>query len=196
MDSPWDEEAGPDALRDTEWSKISSEFTTTGYREGITAGKESALQEGFDTGFATIGTPIGREVGMLRGMVSALLASINGSENLPEGESMLTEAQSIASQLSKIRFSEIAPRDLEAEAHAREHFEMDEEDAGMEESEELAEKRQMEGLEDMLKRLNSGGVDTDPADQYKKFTLEDVQALRQRIISLCTMIGIRLVDQN
>ncbi|KAJ3879258.1 hypothetical protein F5051DRAFT_460046 [Lentinula edodes] len=146
MDSPWDEEAGPDALRDTEWSKMSSEFTTTGYREGITAGKESALQEGFDTGFATIGTPIGREVGMLRGMVSALLASLNGSENLPEGESMLTEAQSIASQLSKIRFSEIAPRDLEAEAHAREHFEMDEEDAGMEESEELAEKRQMEEL--------------------------------------------------
>ncbi|GAW04126.1 protein [Lentinula edodes] len=140
---------------------MSSEFTTTGYREGITAGKESALQEGFDTGFATIGTPIGREVGMLRGMVSALLASINGSEKLPR-----------------------APRDLEAEAHAREHFEMNEEDAGMEESKELAEKRQMEGLEDMLKRLNSGGVDTDPADQYKKSTLEDVQALRQRIISL------------
>ncbi|KAJ3869360.1 hypothetical protein EV359DRAFT_76770 [Lentinula novae-zelandiae] len=196
MDSPWDEEAGPDTLRDTEWSKMSSVFTTTGYREGITAGKESALQEGFDTGFATIGTPIGREVGMLRGMVSALLASINSSENLPGGESTLTEARSIAFQLSKIHFSEIAPRDLEAEAHAREHSEMDEEDAGMEESEELAEKRQMEGLEDMLKRLNSGGVDTHPADQYQKFTLEDVQVLRQRIISLCTMIGIRLVDQN
>ncbi|KAJ3805425.1 hypothetical protein EV368DRAFT_69488 [Lentinula lateritia] len=195
MDSPWDEEAGPDTLRDTEWSKMSSEFTTTGYREGITAGKEAAVQEGFDTGFATIGTPIGREIGMLRGMVSALLASINGNENSLGGEFMLTEARSISSQLSKIRFSEVAPRDLEAEAHAREHFEMDEEDAWMEESGELVEKRQMESLEDMLTRLNSG-VDTNPTDQYKKFTLEDVLVLRQRILSLCTMIGIRLVDQN
>jgi hypothetical protein len=39
-----------------------------GYREGITAGKESALQEGFDTGFASVGAPLGRDIGFIRVM--------------------------------------------------------------------------------------------------------------------------------
>ncbi|KAJ3711844.1 hypothetical protein DFJ43DRAFT_86769 [Lentinula guzmanii] len=185
MDSPWDEEAGPDVLRESEWTKLSTEFTTTGYREGITAGKESALQQGFDVGFATVGAPIGREVGILRGMISALLASISlNGENIPGGEFTLIEARSIASQLSNIRFSEIAPRDLEAEAHTREHLEMDEDDTGIQENDEFLHKRRMEGLEDMLAELSSG-VSSHSSEQHKP-TLEDVHMLKQRTLSLCT----------
>ncbi|KAJ4481116.1 hypothetical protein J3R30DRAFT_2402234 [Lentinula aciculospora] len=189
MDSPWDEEAGPNTIRDSEWTKISSEFTTTGYREGITAGKESALQEGFDAGFATIGAPIGREVGILRGTIFALLdsLSLNGGDS-PGPKSVLIEARSIAYQLSRIRFSEIAPRDVEAEAHALEHLKMDEEDAEIEENDEIAQKRQMEGLEDMLARLTPGDH-SDPSEQYK-LTLEDVQNLKRQTLSLCTTMGL------
>ncbi|KIK64915.1 hypothetical protein GYMLUDRAFT_160114 [Collybiopsis luxurians FD-317 M1] len=189
MDSPWDEDAAPDAHRDAEWSRISEEFTTarqTGYREGITAGKESALQEGFDSGFANVGAPIGREIGILRGMISALLASLNGGMRVQD-EALLAEAQSISSQLSKIRFSEVAPRDLEAEAHAREHLGEDDE---MEENEELAEKRKMEGLEDMLNRM-SAGVDPAPTEE-PKLTMEDVQKLKTRILSVCATIGVNI----
>ena len=49
----------------------------TGYREGITAGKLSTLQSGFDQGFNEVGAPIGRIVGQLRGQVSALVTIIN-----------------------------------------------------------------------------------------------------------------------
>jgi hypothetical protein len=44
-----------------------------GYRDGISAGKEAALQEGFDVGFADAGAPCGRELGVLRGLAAALL---------------------------------------------------------------------------------------------------------------------------
>ena len=45
----------------------------TGYREGITAGKLSTLQNGFDHGFNEVGAFLGREVGHLRGQIAALL---------------------------------------------------------------------------------------------------------------------------
>ena len=47
--------------------------TQTGYREGITAGKLSTLQTGFDTGFNEVGALLGRHVGLLRGQIAALL---------------------------------------------------------------------------------------------------------------------------
>ncbi|KAG7085740.1 hypothetical protein E1B28_003283 [Marasmius oreades] len=40
----WDENASPHIVSDSEWAKMSNEFANAGYREGITAGKESALQ--------------------------------------------------------------------------------------------------------------------------------------------------------
>ncbi|KAF5391968.1 hypothetical protein D9757_003283 [Collybiopsis confluens] len=192
MDSPWDEDAAPDGHRNAEWSRISEEFTTSGYREGITAGKESALQEGFDSGFANVGVPIGREIGILRGMISALLAALSGG-NLDQGDgSVLAEARSISSQLSNIRFSDIAPRDFEAEAHALEHL-GEEDDDEMEENEELGEKRKMEKLEDMLGRMSAGASAAAPA---KQLTMEDVQKLKTRILSLCTAIGFNSISLN
>ncbi|KAF5343212.1 hypothetical protein D9758_013420 [Tetrapyrgos nigripes] len=197
IDSPWDEDATPEATREAEWSKMSNEFTTAGYREGITAGKESALQEGFDSGFALVGSPIGREIGILCGISSALLSFLTAQQLLEEDPN-LTEARDISSQLARVRFSDIAPPDREAEAHAREHLEMeradgnDDRDNTMDENEELADKRKMEGLEDMLANLTAGTSLGNEAQNEKRPTAEDVRALKDRLGALCTEQGLSI----
>ncbi|ESK93919.1 hypothetical protein Moror_12967 [Moniliophthora roreri MCA 2997] len=185
MDSPWDEDAGPEANRDAEWTKLSIEFTNAGYREGITAGKESALQEGFDSGFASVGAPLGREMGLLRGMSSAFVSYLTIAKHLPDDNPTVLEARTIASQLSNVRFSDIAPPDLEAEAHAREHLETDGED--MDENEEVADKRKMEGLEDMLARLTPG---TNAMPSQARPTMDDVHRLKYRLRVLSKAAGL------
>ncbi|KDN52144.1 hypothetical protein K437DRAFT_293223 [Tilletiaria anomala UBC 951] len=52
--------------------KLMATFEDTGYREGITAGKLSTLQEGFDEAFADIGVPLGRRLGSLKGRLDVL----------------------------------------------------------------------------------------------------------------------------
>lgn len=81
------------------------------------------------------------------------------------------EARGILNQLNEVRFSDIAPRDLQAEEHAREHLE-----DGMDVNEELVEKRDVEQLEDMLSGLGSG--------QRARPTLDSVRALAQRLEKL------------
>ncbi|KAJ7079574.1 hypothetical protein B0H15DRAFT_858268 [Mycena belliarum] len=187
MDSPWDENATQETSRDMEWSKISSEFTNVGYREGITAGKESALQEGFDTGFASVGAPFGRDLGFLRGMSSALVAFlISGVCHHAEKEPMLAEAREISAGLAVVRFTDIVPRDLEAEEHARQHIA--DEDTGMDENEELNDKRKMEGLEDMLSRLSAGAL-ISGTDQTRP-TIDDVRILERRLHALSAQLGL------
>ena len=159
----------------------------TGYREGITAGKEAALQEGFDEGFAHVGTPIGHELGVLRGIISALLSFFSSSSShTPEHESMVVEARDVASLLANIRFPDIAPRDLEAEEHARQHLEAD--DSELEVNEQVAEKRQMEGLKNMLAQLTAG-TNTGRSGSGRP-TLEDVQLLRRRLETLIQRLGL------
>lgn len=70
---------------------------------------------------------MGRELGTIRGMASALLVFVTSrSPETTEERSLAIEARDIVSQLSSIRFTDIAPRDLEAEEHARQHLEDDE----------------------------------------------------------------------
>ncbi|KAK5998832.1 Protein yae1 [Cladobotryum mycophilum] len=55
--------------------RLQTEHTTAGYREGITAAKESTVQAGFDEGFslgATIGLAAGQLLGTLQGIEEAL----------------------------------------------------------------------------------------------------------------------------
>ncbi|KAI0766395.1 hypothetical protein BD413DRAFT_605884 [Trametes elegans] len=156
----------PKVLEDSEWTKISSEFTNAGYREGITAGKESALQQGFDEGFA---------------------------------QATLVEVRGIATQLAGVRFSDIAPPDLEALAHAREHLEsaMDEdEDAGdladpAKLNEEIKEKRDMEGLEDLMAQMNAGSADSGGAVPTRP-KAEDVARLKGRLLAVAQGLALDL----
>ncbi|KAF9028049.1 hypothetical protein BDZ89DRAFT_951722 [Hymenopellis radicata] len=186
MDSIWDETSSIDVHSETQWTKMSSDFTNTGYREGITAGKESALQEGFDAAFAEIGVPLGRELGRLRG-TAAVVVSVLSKQQLEGPSALLDEARSISSALANVRFSDIAPRDLEAEEHARQHLEMEaEEDV----PEEVDQKRRMEGLEDMLNRLSAGAI-TSTAETSRP-TMDDVHALKDRLDKLIQQMGLNI----
>ncbi|KAF8889022.1 hypothetical protein BD779DRAFT_1439678 [Infundibulicybe gibba] len=192
MDSPWDENPNQGVSSEIEWSKMSSDFTNVGYREGITSGKEAFLQDGFDAGFADVGAPLGRELGMLRGVASATLAYLtfpaSGVGNEMERQSMAVEARDIVSKLSDIRFSDIAPRDLEAEEHARQHLGL--EDSEMELNEELMDKRKMENLEDMLSTLTAGAGGGQP---QARPNYKNVCELRDRLGALNERIGVQLV---
>ncbi|KAF8574327.1 hypothetical protein K439DRAFT_1416020, partial [Ramaria rubella] len=110
-----------------EWSKMDNDFTNAGYREGITAGKEAALQEGFDEGFAQIGAPLGRRLGGLRGAANAALSfmSLLSGEHADAElvERRKNELRDIIGNLERIHLADLAPRDLQAEEHAREHIE-------------------------------------------------------------------------
>ncbi|EGN98029.1 hypothetical protein SERLA73DRAFT_26694, partial [Serpula lacrymans var. lacrymans S7.3] len=147
IDTPWDDNANANIVRETEWSNISNEFTNAGYREGIVAGKESTLQEGFDAGFASVGVPLGRKLGNLRGVISAVLSVLGSQPDSQPSADLLIEAREIAAALANIRFSDIAPPDLEAEQHAREH--LDKDDLPLGAGEESEQKRKLESLEDM-----------------------------------------------
>lgn len=86
---------------------------------------------------------MGRELGAIRGMASALLVFVTSrSPETSEERSLAIEARDIVSQLSSIRFTDIAPRDLEAEEHARQHLEDDE--SGLDVKGELVENTKMD----------------------------------------------------
>ena len=105
-------------------------FSQVGYREGITAGKEQALQGGFDDGFATIGAPLGREVGILRGIVHVLLArwETQANDDTPSTQSVpYSELRALSRRLDAIRFKDLAPKDVQAELHALEHMDVEKE---------------------------------------------------------------------
>jgi len=184
-DSPWDDNAK--SLQDSEWSKLSSDFVNAGYREGITAGKEGALQEGFDEGFAQTGAPLGRNLGMLRGFSSAIVSLLSSSstQELPERDQLLSEVRAIALALSNVRFSDIVPPDMQAIEHAKEHME-DAEDVVT--SEELQEKRDMESLEDLMDRMGAAPS----AKKAERPAPKDVAQLDQRLHTLAQALGLTL----
>lgn len=151
------------------------------------------MQEGFNSGFADVGAPLGRELGILRGRSSAILAFLISQTDAPvpvstsvdQGlDGMLRDARGVAAQLGNIRFSDIEPRDLEAEQHAREHLEMEPEEML---GEEIGEKRRMEGVEDMLARLSAGeGI----GQVQGRPSREDVQRLKMRLEALAARLGL------
>lgn len=177
-----------------------------GYREGITAGKESALQEGFDDGFASTGAPLGRELGILRGLCSALLAFLSRSSPStpplsplsPDIPALIDDVRAIAAQLAEVRLSDIAPPDAQAVAHAREHLadaamavdsaDDDEADPAAL-NEDIRDKRDMEGLEDLMARMGAG---TTAAAAPARPTPQDVTRLRERLLGIARGLGLEL----
>ncbi|KAH9942909.1 hypothetical protein B0H21DRAFT_793094 [Amylocystis lapponica] len=180
----------PRSLQDSEWAKLSSDFSNAGYREGITAGKESALQQGFDEGFAEVGAPLGRELGILRGISAALLSFLTLPGTSASKQEILDEARDIASQLGRVRFSDIAPPDLEAERHAHEHLDVDDDGVDPEPSEDMRERRQMEKLEDMITQMNAGTSMI--GDARTRPSASDVRHLKGRLMALCNGLGMTL----
>ena len=92
-----------------------------GYRDGISAGKEAALQEGFDAGFAHMGAPRGRELGVLRGLAAALLLHLTRPSLGSAAELAQTQAparvREIVNKLAAVRFADLVPPDEATALH-------------------------------------------------------------------------------
>lgn len=102
----------------------------------------------------------------------------------------MQEARTLATELGDIRLTDIAPPDLEAEQHAREHLESaaQDEDGDVPLPEELQDKRNMESLEDMMARITAGAV---PATvKTGRPTTEDVQKLSSRLEALAGRLSL------
>lgn len=139
-----------------------------------------------------MGAPLGRELGILRGRTSAIfshLISQTSSTVTAVDPDLLREAREISAQLGNVRFSDIQPRDLEAEQHAREHLEMEPEEML---GEEIGERRRMEGIEDMLARLSTstGGWGNGNGQTQGRPTQEVVRELRVRLEALAGRLGL------
>jgi len=105
-ESPWvDDNDAPLHHAEAEWASLSTNFTTAGYRDGIFAGKEAALQEGFDAGFARTGAPRGRELGVLRGLAAALLHLTPGLAAEPAQAQ--AQVREIVGKLAAVRFADL-----------------------------------------------------------------------------------------
>ncbi|KAI0147547.1 hypothetical protein GGR57DRAFT_505727 [Xylariaceae sp. FL1272] len=74
--------------------RLQSQHTTTGYREGITAGKATSIQAGFDQGFQ-LGANVGLRAGELLGLLEAIaaaLAETGSSPAIKHADRLLSEA--------------------------------------------------------------------------------------------------------
>lgn len=133
-----------------------------GYRDGITLGKQSRLQTGFDQGFNTT-SPLARQVGSLRGIAASLLSLLttaSGAKHVtslgalaalsPERrEEIVRELRELVSALGRLDEDKVLPVDREAEDHARSH-----EDEGL--SVGIVERRDLRRIEEALSGLGRG----------------------------------------
>ncbi|KAK8847364.1 hypothetical protein IAR55_005221 [Kwoniella newhampshirensis] len=147
-----------DPLVDQEYTRLSSRYADAGYREGITDGKLSTLQRGFDDSFAA-SVPLSRQIGQLRGKAAALLAYISVlplSSSSAQGVSVEDDLRELVRELGRLRRDQILPEDLERVAHERdEHGEEGRGEGGY--VLDGNEKRDMESLERSLELLSGSG---------------------------------------
>jgi Essential protein Yae1, N terminal len=173
-----------------------------GYREGITAGKEGALQEGFDTGFAQTGGPLGRELGLLRGVASALLLHLSRTRNRnrtqrdeeqePHSEwesgASLNDVREIVDALTAVRFADIAPPS--APLHEEVH-----EEAEGHTPHSVDDLKSKIGRDDGRREREEGEEAASPSPGSVVTTIEDVRALRVKLETLLCESGLK-IDVN
>ena len=129
-------------------------------------------------------------MGILRGIASALLSSLYNTDPNPQKAALVEQLRDIVSQLGAIRFTDIAPPDLEAERHAREHLgdrrleEADETEVPV--PEEVQDKRAIESLEDMLAQMGGGSTTA------KRPSMDDVNKLQNRLLEICGQLDLSL----
>ncbi|KAM1556122.1 hypothetical protein ACFX10_039702 [Malus domestica] len=88
-DGSWyasDDELHEQSALGLEWQRRHNQYHTTGYRDGVIAGKEASSQEGFNIGFKK-SVLVGYNWGLVRGVTSALACLPDGlKEKLIETE--------------------------------------------------------------------------------------------------------------
>lgn len=147
----------------------------------------ATLQEGFDQSFSASVRP-SRRIGKLRGRANALLShvtsskmpigSTNTSTNAPADVSAITnDLRAYIRDLSRVKRTDVLPRDLEMEAHEREaHGAMAGDEAGYELD--TTDNREMEALENALDGL--GGQGGKPDGRVREDMLLDEMEERLR----------------
>jgi hypothetical protein len=131
---------------------------------------------------------------LLRGLASTLLGFLDKTDTdsttttTTAKERVVPEARNICSKLSRIRFTDIMPPDIEAEQHARHHY------PDQDVNEEIKGKRDVEDLEDMLERMNAGTSMQDCAvtAANTRPSSEHVQALKARLKALADVTGLQI----
>ncbi|GAA5961524.1 hypothetical protein JCM21900_006313 [Sporobolomyces salmonicolor] len=201
-DSPWldDEPApqhtvpasafAPNQISQQEWDKLSQRYSDAGYRDGITAGKNSKLQAGFDEGFA-LAAPYARELGALRGIAANLLSilttaggaklssSLVGCVSDPSAKDRVVgELRELVNALGKLDAVRILPVDREADEHARSHA-----DEGI--SQELRERREMREMEALL-----GGLGGEGAAGPESGGVEECRRRLESVLEVFGMTGV------
>ncbi|KAG9120404.1 hypothetical protein FRC07_004116 [Ceratobasidium sp. 392] len=185
------EDDGPNpqtTAADREWNKLSNDFMTAGYREGITVGKELALQEGFDDGFASVGAPLGRQVGLLRGTANAAFALCVRRQG-QSGSDLEAELRDIVRCLARVTLSALAPPDMQAIEHAKTHGPDQEPDVG---DVEMSAQASMDGLQDALEALSTTNParTTDDPMARSVAAAADLARITERLEAACRALGI------
>lgn len=134
--------------------------------------------------------PIGHELGLLRGVSSVILSFLKQTAGFAGHDQLASEAEDVASQLSRIRFSDVMPRDLDAEEHARQHMEA--EGVALDVNEEIAAKRDLEGIEDMLADLTAGNGKSKKSGDRP--TIDDVRMLKERLVLLSERLDLGIIN--
>ncbi|KAI8815048.1 hypothetical protein BJ742DRAFT_765446 [Cladochytrium replicatum] len=79
-DDIWDDEVGDSEydrnIAERNWKRLHDIHGVAGYKDGVTAGKESMLQQGFDEGYE-VGLRAAKELGRLQGQLRLLLTMKN-----------------------------------------------------------------------------------------------------------------------
>ncbi|KAI5464207.1 hypothetical protein BGZ63DRAFT_421273 [Mariannaea sp. PMI_226] len=73
-------EVALDNSHPSDMHRLQAEHSTAGYREGVTAAKESSLQAGFDEGFS-LGASIGLKAGQLLGVIEGIGEAVRDLED-------------------------------------------------------------------------------------------------------------------
>ncbi|KFA69779.1 hypothetical protein S40285_02467 [Stachybotrys chlorohalonatus IBT 40285] len=84
----------PSVSHPSDMHRLRTEHTTAGYREGVTAAKETSIQAGFDEGFslgATIGLKAGQLLGTIEGIAEAVRADTG--KDAAKTEALLSDAR-------------------------------------------------------------------------------------------------------
>lgn len=236
-ESPWLEE-NTDTIAQQEWSKLSTKYSDVsllrifapvylltmiiysymarqaGYRDGITSGKQSTLQIGFDQGFS-IAAPIARRIGGLRAVANGLLSlftttaggkhsgfldrTIESSSvdmdttdpstsqqglNEQDKTHIIAELRQLVLILAKLQESTTLPPDLEAKAHAKTHEEGSTEGMSLE----RVEKREMDEIEGLLGGVGVGNGSKEEVVQEEGEVV--VRRCEQRLEELLRRCGL------
>ncbi|XP_030829983.1 uncharacterized protein LOC115918336 [Strongylocentrotus purpuratus] len=95
-----------DDILPEDWAKVERSRKTDGYKEGIAAGQESCLQQGFNSGFSQ-GTRASFSYSFIKGIINALITSLHSREQDLDDDAVtpatIQDLEAIMSELDSLQ---------------------------------------------------------------------------------------------